>query len=180
MGSRKLFAVETSAVEHHRDAENDEDSDMLMPLPKRKRPNESSLEVKIDEINEEIKSMKKEIQKFHNLAFRHKFSASLLSELEESFSCLICKRAPARKPLLGCIECSSVIGCQTCVNEWYSGANSLNKKCPKCRVERGLSKSIILRGFDGLLTQIKNLRESSSSESEESDGALDDTLPIDQ
>ena len=80
------------------------------------------------------------MKKFHDLAFRHNFSASFLLELEEAFSCIICRGIPASKPLIAYSECNSLIGCQKCVNEWYIGLQGLHEKCPKCRCERGLTK----------------------------------------
>lgn len=171
-------------MEQQREVDIDEETDETIPTLKKRRrssilDDENSLDAKVTKMMNELKEVKSEIQKFHDLSFRHKFSASFLSELEDSFTCIICKRIPAKKPLIGCVECSSVIGCQACVNQWYSGTNGLHKKCPKCRCERGLSKTIVFRGFDNLLVQIKNLRDTSSDESEESDGSqLDDTLPI--
>ena len=115
---------------------------------------------------------------FHNLAFRHKFSVSFLLELEETFLCIICRRIPARKPLIACSECNTLNGCQKYVNEWYSGMQGLHQKCPKCHCERGLTKTVVLKGFDNLLHQIRNLKDSTSSDDSDSDGAQsDDTLP---
>ena len=103
---------------------------------------------------------------------------SFLLELEETFSCIICRRIPARKPLIACSECNSLIGCQKCVNEWYGGIQGLQQKCPKCRCERGLTKTVVLKGFDKLLHQIRNLKDSTSSDDSDSGGAQsDDTLP---
>ena len=101
-----------------------------------------------------------------------------LLELEETFSCIICRRIPARKSLIACSECNSLIGCQKCVNEWYGGIQGLQQKCPKCRCERGLTKTVVLKGFDKLLHQIRNLKDSMTSDESDSGGAqFDDTLP---
>ena len=103
---------------------------------------------------------------------------SFLLELEETFSCVTCGGIPAGKPLIACSECYSLIGCQKCVNEWYSGIQGLQEKCPKCRCERGLTKTVVLKGFDKLLQQIRNLKESASSDDCDSGGAQsDNTLP---
>ena len=103
---------------------------------------------------------------------------SFLLELEEAFSCIICRRIPARKHLIACSECNSLIGCQKCVNEWYSGIQGLQLKCPKCRCERGLTKAVALKCFDKLLQQIRNLKDSRSSDDSDSGGTQsDNTLP---
>ena len=103
---------------------------------------------------------------------------SFLLELEESFSCIICGRIPSRKPLITCSEYNSFIGCQKCVNEWYSSIQGLQQKCPKCLCERGLTKTVVLKVFDNLLQEIRNLKESTSSDNSDSGGApSDDALP---
>ena len=142
-------------------------------------PEPQQINETLEHLIKEVSDMRGEIEKFRNLAFRHKFSVAFLLELESSFSCIICKQIPARKPLVACTECCSVIGCQVCTNHWYSGLQGLTKKCPKCRCERGLSKTIVLKGFDTLLDQIRNLKDGHSSEDSDDDsGQLDDTLPI--
>ena len=93
---------------------------------------------------------------------------SFLLELEEAFSCIICRRIPAKKPLIACSEFNGLIGCQKCVNEWYSGIQGLQEKYPKCRCERGLTKTVVLKGFDKLLQQIRNLKDSTSSDDSDS------------
>ena len=72
----------------------------------------------------------------------------------------------------------SYIGCQKWVNEWYGGMQGLQQKWPKCRCERGLTKTVVLKGFDKLLHQIRNLKDSMTSDESDSGGAqFDDTLP---
>ena len=54
----------------------------------------------------------------------------------------------------------------------------LQQKCPKCRCERGLTKTVVLKGFDKLLQQIRNLKDSTSSDDNDSgDAQSSDTLP---
>ena len=122
-------------------------------------------------LSEDIQEVKSKIKKFHGLAFRQKFSVSLLLESEETFLCIICRRIPARKPLIAYSECNCLIGCQKCVNEWYGGIQGLQQKCPKCRCERGLTKTVVLKGFDKLLHQIRNLKDSTSSDDNDIGGA---------
>ena len=162
------------AVEEYREAMDLNGSNAALPPIKRKRSSEGCETSDIlEKLCNEMKEVKQEMAKFRSLAFRHKFSASFLSELEGCFSCVICKRVPAKKPLIGCTECSTVIGCENCVNQWYSGANNgMQRKCPKCRCERGLAKTIVFRGFDNLLDQIENLQDSSSSSDDEMEGDL--------
>ena len=76
------------------------------------------MQAQLEKLSEDIQEVKSEIKKFHYLVFRQKFSLSFLLELEEDFLCIICRRIPARRPLIACRECNSLIGCQKCSNEW--------------------------------------------------------------
>ena len=156
-------------VEEHRermriDGEEEQEIEVTLPPIKRRWtvfPTDSKgMQAQLEKLSEDIQEVKSEIKKFHYLAFRHKFSLSFLLELEEDFLCIICRRIPARKPLIGCSECNSLIGCQKCGNEWYSGIQGLQRKCLKCRCERGVTKTAVLKGFDKLLQQIRNLKDS--------------------
>ena len=56
----------------------------------------------------------------------------------------------------------------------------MQQKCPKCCCERDLTKTVVLKGFDKLLHQIQNLKDSTTSDvsdSDSGDAQSDDTLP---
>ena len=131
---------------------------------------ESTLESLLDEITEE----KKEISKYHQLAFKHRFSLSFIASFEDAFQCSICQQTPARPPLIACSACSTLVGCETCTNEWYR-ESSLGKRCPKCRSERGLAKTFVLRSFDEVVTQIRQPHEDGNDNESRT---LVDTLPV--
>ena len=76
---------------------------------------DSTLESLLDEITEE----KKEISKYRQLAFKHRFSLSFIASFEDAFECSLCQQTPARPPLIAFSACSTLAGCETCTNEWY-------------------------------------------------------------
>ena len=47
--------------------------------------------------------------------------------------------------------CHSIIGCEVCVNAWFSGPEALTKSCPRCSSERGYNETMRLMGLDHLL-----------------------------
>ena len=53
--------------------------------------------------------------------------------------------------------CKVIIGCETCINGWYTGSEALTKTCPSCRKERGYSETMQLRGLDGFLLEVKKV-----------------------
>ena len=117
------------------------------------------LDSTLDSLIDEVSEMKNEVVKYRKLAFRHKFSLSFITSLEDAFACSICRATPARPPLIACSACSTLVGCENCTNEWYKDG-SLEKRCPKWRAERGLTKTFILRGFDGVVSQIEQMNHS--------------------
>ena len=133
------------------------------------------VESTLENLLEEMEEVKNEMKKYRELAFKHRFSLSFIDSFEEAFKCSICQMSPAETPLIACSACSTLVGCQTCTNEWYR-TGSLNKVCPKCRSERGLTKTFILRGFDDVVKQIRQMQQETTRLNH--DGAFDDTVPI--
>ena len=63
--------------------------------------------------------------------------------------------------------CKSVIGCERCVNAWYTGPEALTKTCPACRAERGYSETMLLRGLDSFLLEIKKVIQTDDEKDDE-------------
>ena len=98
----------------------------------------------------------------------------LLNVAEESFSCTICKVCPPKPTLICCRSCSSIVGCESCVNRWYcSGQAALTKTCPKCRQERGFANTFEMNGLSSFLREL----DKSVSNEREQDDSLDATIP---
>ena len=140
-----MFAVNEHDLESRRQTldENDPSS----PLPKRRRSlvrthSEDVLKNFIIEVSE----MNGQIEGYKKLAFRHKCSLSFLESMDETFSCCLCKRVPQRTPFVGCQVCSTLVGCQRCTTTWFGGPG-----WPKCRAQRGLANSFILKGFENFV-----------------------------
>ena len=98
------------------DGQEEQEIEIMLPPIKRRQtviPTDSrGIQTQLEKLSKDIQEVKGEIKKFHNLAFRHKFSASFLLELEEAFLCIICTRIPARKPLIASSDPKSLIACQ--------------------------------------------------------------------
>jgi len=174
VGSRKIYAIPSSEFENQSNSS---------PIPKRRRFSNTNtskskhfeapaLETAVENLITEVSDVRNEISKYRQLAFKHKFSLSFISAIEGAFECAICKSTPAKPPLIGCSSCCSLVGCQECTNTWYGQEEALDKVCPKCRAERGLTKTFVIKGFDDLIDQITEMNKT------EADGAFDDTLPV--
>ena len=87
------------------------------------------------------KKRKGAVAKIFKISSKRHIPMGLLNAAEESFSCTICKVCPPKLPLICCRSCSSIVGCESCVNRWYG------KTCPKCRQERGFANTFELKGL---------------------------------
>ena len=50
-----------------------------------------------------------------------------------------------------------MLGCQACVDTWYSGTEAMTKTCPICRAERGCNEAMVLRGLTEFIESIGNI-----------------------
>ncbi|XP_066926820.1 uncharacterized protein [Clytia hemisphaerica] len=179
VGSRKVFAVPREDISNRR-RRSLEEIETTSPTPNKRRRSLHE-ESTLDNVVGELTDIKGALETFKKLAFKHHFSAAFLHSLEEAFSCCICHRYPALKPM-GCQQCGTLVSCQACSDRHFGSSNVSAKTCPKCRCERGLAHSFRLRGFDNLIDQIKIMEnEESDIDDNEDDGlggAFDDTLPV--
>ena len=63
--------------------------------------------------------------------------------------------------------CETIIGCERCVNGWFSGPEALTKTCPACRTERGYSETMVLRGLDNFLVEVKKVIQTEDERDDE-------------
>ena len=65
----------------------------------------------------------------------------------DAFMCKICHAFPMMPPLIFTRCCKVVVGCEQCINQWYSGEDALTKACPLCRKARGYNETSQVLGF---------------------------------
>ncbi|KAL5496426.1 hypothetical protein EMCRGX_G012706 [Ephydatia muelleri] len=53
--------------------------------------------------------------------------------------------------------CKTILGCEACVNLWYSGPDALEKTCPRCRAKRGFCETMVVLGLDELVAGAKSI-----------------------
>ena len=135
----------------------------LIPVPKKRLRSSTPInnddesrhvESVLENLVLEVSEVREEVYRFRELAFKHKFSIAFIRAFEEAFECVICKVSPARLPIIGCQACCSMLGCESCVKKWFEKDIKMEKKCPKCNVERGLSRIYVMKGFDSLIEQL--------------------------
>ncbi len=156
-----MFAVvrKSSKKKKHFDLDSFSDSDNEV-TSKRTKSNSVAVEViadKIDDLRDDIVSVKCVMQDVLCLSSSSNIPLGLQRLIRDSFQCKICLAAPITPPVMLSKCCKTIIGCESCVNQWYSGDDALTKMCPNCRVERGYSETMLLRGLDAFLIETKEV-----------------------
>lgn len=111
------------------------------------------------EIKSDIAAIQEKTDTIMTLSKDLKIPLGLQRLLHEAFACQICAAIPMQPPILLAKCCKSIIGCEECVNRWYSGPDALTKSCPRCRSERGYNETMRVLGLDDLLTGLKRLND---------------------
>ena len=124
-------------------------------------------EVKKINIEGDIRDIKESIKLIFSLTKDTKIPLGLQKALNESFMCLMCTKMPIAPPIIVGKCCKHILGCQECVNRWYSGPDALQKACPYCQTERGYTETMQLTGIDEFLTAVKNLQAVEVSEDDD-------------
>ena len=142
----------------------DSDSDSDEPTLKRAKDGASiriatmsRIESKVDDVKEDIDAMKETMKDILHLNDKAKIPMGLQRIIRDTFQCKICLRIPIRPPVIMSMCCKAIIGCERCVNGWYSGPEALTKNCPACRTERGYSETMLIRGLDNFLVEVKGI-----------------------
>lgn len=104
------------------------------------------------------------------------FPLGLKKLVIDAFVCTICGVVPINPPIMVTKCCKAILGCKSCVNEWFSGEDALTKPCPKCKQRRGFGEVMHLRGLDNFLIGLQKAlgeTEEESDVAEEFDGDED-------
>ena len=114
-------------------------------------------ESKVEDLKEELVTVKSALTEVLHLSSSSKVPIALQRLIKDAFQCKICLSAPITPPVVMSKCCKCIIGCEHCINQWYSGEEALTKRCPNCRAERGYSSTMLLRGLDSFLTETKGV-----------------------
>ena len=100
-------------------------------------------------------SIKTSINDTLHLNEQSKVPIGLQKLMQDAFQCRICLCTPIKVIMSKC--CKSILGCESCVNEWFNGHDALSKTCPACNTERGYSETLMLKDLDNFLTEVKSV-----------------------
>ena len=107
-------------------------------------------------IKDEIQAIHQDMQCLFQIDKRMKIPTALYQKLAEAFKCNICHRAPIAPPVIFARCCKAIVGCQICVDTWFTGDEGISKKYPLCGTDRALPDTMRLHGLDDFLVDPQN------------------------
>ena len=165
VGSRKLYCIEfEKAVKKNKRKSfqyPDDMSDDGMSWS-RKYPRFADLaeataydhsEKRSKQVLNELKGLRKDVNSVLRLTKSSKLPPGLKLLLMDTFKCPICCSL-IKPPVSYSRCCQSIVGCEACIDAWYSGAEGRLKSCPLCRRERAGGKTTRLNGMSDFLEQV--------------------------
>ena len=157
---RKLFAVIGKG--RKRPIVLDSDDDDFEPTTKRLRT-----ENKLDIVLDTMDAIKETLSDVMSLTKDTRIPVGLKRLMRDAFKCNICHTVPVRPPVIVTKCCKKILGCEPCVNHWYSGDEALTKTCPACRADRGYNETMLLRGLDEFLIGVRQAIQTEDERDEE-------------
>ena len=120
--------------------------------------------------------MKETMREILSLTPQTKLPLSFKRLVRDAFKCQICQGIPT-PPLIVSKCCKQLLGCESCVNDWFSGPDAMLKTCPLCREPRGRNETMLFRGFDEFVESVKVVFENNATDqppaSENRNGEID-------
>ena len=151
----------------------EEESEEEKWAPKKKKADQFARE-ELHKIKEEVENNSSSLEEcktmLQELIVVNKFLSlppSVIKLVSDAFKCKICLKAPMNPPVTATRCCNVLLGCSTCINEWYSGDGGLDKSCPNCRDSRGYAQTFQFKGIDDFLKGFKKLMADPSAGYEE-------------
>lgn len=111
---------------------------------------------RFDDIEKTLGSMNKRLETLFSVSNSAKLPLGIAATMQTAFMCKIC-HSLIKAPVIASKCCRSLLGCQRCVDEWYSGSEGISRSCFNCRRERGYSETFLMVGLDEFLTSVQPL-----------------------
>lgn len=135
------------------DYEADSSDDNVEETPKRKKKADDKMQLLIDEMT----ATKELLTEMATLSADAELPLPFKRLINDTFKCCICHSVPMKPPVIIARCCKNMLGCQGCVDRWYSGPDQMTKLCPICRTDRAYNDTMILRGLSEFLDNIRKV-----------------------
>ena len=121
----------------------------------------------MDALLSDISNIRENIADMMSLSEKSQVPLAFRRIIRDTFKCSICHTVPIKPPVIVTKCCKTILGCDSCVNGWFSGLDALTKTCPSCQAERGYNETVLLRGLDDFLIQIRKVIQTDEERDEE-------------
>ena len=108
----------------------------------------------LDDMKDDISEIVAAVYDLRELDKDSSIPVALQSLIRNAFKYKICLRTSLTAPPIMSWCCKAILGCEACVNQWYSGKDALTKSCTLCKAQRGYTETMILRGLDDFLSRV--------------------------
>lgn len=172
--NRKVFAVDKTQFRGKASRTLDTTAQNATPHQSLENPSDlgSQPNHEVQEVLAQLADLKTKMDKIQLALWvkTNSIPTAFREALSHAFQCKICQVTPFVPPVILARCCTNIIGCQKCVDTWYSGPNALTKNCPLCQHERGYAQTSTIHGFDEVAMELQTLFES-VEKAPRSDGA---------
>ena len=157
--NRKLYAISEDQLPTYRGKKRARTS---LPVHSKETPPRE--ESPYDILLSKMSKIDKGLQDVQVAMWTRKCPMKMIEPLRVSitatFRCKICHTTPLRPPVIVAKCCNNILGCQRCVDIWYSQDGRSPRACPLCN-KGGKSETLILKGLDEFLDDIRPIMEES-------------------
>lgn len=152
------------------DSSDDDLVDRDEPSKKKRRYDDKMLQ----RLSDEVTSIRDFVADMMSLTADTNLPIGLRRVLRDTFKCQICHIVPVRPPVIVTKCCRNILGCQSCVDTWYSGSEAMTRTCPMCRAERGCNETMVLRGLTDFMESIRKIYANEDNSAAESNQAQEE------
>jgi len=150
VNSRKVFAVKEQSLPIPQEEEGDDVNDVTTNQPSVTLPSELMEVINGVKLTLErsiIVSAEEALNLPTNIA-----DSRLGCQIKRTFNCLVCRHMSASNITMS-MCCKQVLGCKTCIDQWFSNQES----CPHCRDVNGKELSISFNCFSEIIDKCRNM-----------------------
>ena len=156
-------------------SDSSEDDDLYNNEPSKKKRRIDNNKM-LHRLNDEVASIREIMVDMMSLAADTNLPMGLKRMLQDTFKCQICHTVPIRPPVIITKCCINLMGCQACVDTWYSGTEAMTRMCPMCHADWGCNETMDLCGLTDFMDGIRKLYNEDDSAGTTSCSQAEDKL----
>lgn len=148
-GTKRLNKSKEKIISHY-DISDDASDDEFVPKNKKAK-------LDFEQVMSQLHEMKGMISDILQVNQEVSLPIGVVKLVRDAFMCKICHETPIKPPVIATKCCSTLLGCEACINRWYNGNDGLSKKCPHCNEPRGYASTYQFKGLDEFLIGVGDM-----------------------